>query len=137
MNAIFEGGDEYLVTSFTGGTTNLGQTVSLLPPAPSPDSYLGNDNLLFYGASEPFDSSGISHTVTGGGLPTQSANWECSSTECLLTGTGLEGSRPISFTITATTPLPAALPLFAGGLGVIDLLTRRRKQKIAAEIAAT
>jgi hypothetical protein len=30
-----------------------------------------------------------------------------------------------------TTPLPAALPLFAGGLGVIGLLARRRKQKFA------
>jgi len=30
------------------------------------------------------------------------------------------------------TPLPAALPLFAGGLGVIGLLARRRKRKLAA-----
>ncbi len=30
------------------------------------------------------------------------------------------------------TPLPAALPLFAGGLGVIGLLVRRRKRKTAA-----
>ena len=30
------------------------------------------------------------------------------------------------------TPLPAALPLFAGGLGVIGLLARRRKRKVAA-----
>jgi hypothetical protein len=30
------------------------------------------------------------------------------------------------------TPLPAALPLFAGGLGVVALLARRRKQKRAA-----
>ena len=29
------------------------------------------------------------------------------------------------------TPIPAALPLFAGGLGVIGLLARRRKQKSA------
>ncbi len=34
------------------------------------------------------------------------------------------------------TPLPAALPLFAGGLGVIGLLARRRKRKYAAAIAA-
>jgi len=34
------------------------------------------------------------------------------------------------------TPLPAALPLFAGGLGVIGLLARRRKRKGAAAIAA-
>jgi len=34
----------------------------------------------------------------------------------------------------ATTPLPAALPLFAGGLGLIGLLARRRKQKLAAQL---
>jgi hypothetical protein len=34
------------------------------------------------------------------------------------------------------TPLPAALPLFAGGLGVMSLLARRRKRKNAAAIAA-
>jgi hypothetical protein len=38
---------------------------------------------------------------------------------------------------TPTTPLPAALPLFATGLGVIGLLARRRKRKgIAAQAAA-
>jgi hypothetical protein len=34
------------------------------------------------------------------------------------------------------TPLPAALPLFASGLGVMDFLARRRKRKNAAAIAA-
>jgi hypothetical protein len=32
----------------------------------------------------------------------------------------------------ATTPLPAALPLFAGGLGFVGCLTRRRRPAIAA-----
>lgn len=32
----------------------------------------------------------------------------------------------------SSTPLPAALPLFAGGLGVMGLLARRRKRKAAA-----
>jgi hypothetical protein len=32
----------------------------------------------------------------------------------------------------AATPIPAALPLFASGLGVIGLFARRRKQKAAA-----
>ena len=32
---------------------------------------------------------------------------------------------------TSATPLPAALPLFAGGLGAIGLLARRRKRKQA------
>jgi hypothetical protein len=37
---------------------------------------------------------------------------------------------------TGATPLPAALPLFAGGLGVIGFLARRRKSKTAAVLAA-
>ena len=36
----------------------------------------------------------------------------------------------------STTPLPAALPLFAGGLGMIGLIARRRKRKPSAAIAA-
>ena len=35
-----------------------------------------------------------------------------------------------------TTPLPAALPLFATGLGALGLLGWRRKRKVAAAIAA-
>ena len=35
------------------------------------------------------------------------------------------------------TPLPAALPLFATGLGVLGLLGWRRKRKAAAAIVAT
>ncbi|HEY5504498.1 MAG TPA: VPLPA-CTERM sorting domain-containing protein [Sedimentisphaerales bacterium] len=34
-----------------------------------------------------------------------------------------------------TTPLPAALPLFATGLGVMGLVARRRKRKSAATAA--
>jgi hypothetical protein len=37
----------------------------------------------------------------------------------------------------ATTPIPAALPLFASGLGVMGFLARRRKRKNAAALAAT
>ena len=35
----------------------------------------------------------------------------------------------------SATPLPATLPLFAGGLGMIGLLTRRKKQKHSAPLA--
>ena len=44
------------------------------------------------------------------------------------------GSLDISVTgdVVATTPLPAALPLFATGLGGLGLLARRRKRKTAA-----
>jgi hypothetical protein len=32
----------------------------------------------------------------------------------------------------AATPIPAALPLFAGGLGLLGMFSRRRKQKVSA-----
>jgi hypothetical protein len=35
--------------------------------------------------------------------------------------------------LNATTPLPAALPLFATGLGVMGLLGWRRKRKAAVQ----
>lgn len=38
----------------------------------------------------------------------------------------------VLFTPVATTPLPAALPLFAGGLGLLGMFSRRRKQKASA-----
>ena len=36
----------------------------------------------------------------------------------------------------AATPIPAALPLFASGLGVMGLVARRRKKKLAAAASA-
>jgi hypothetical protein len=45
-------------------------------------------------------------------------------------------SRGVSFSAVADTPLPAALPLFASGLGALGLLGWRRKRKGAAALAA-
>jgi len=41
-----------------------------------------------------------------------------------------------TFNNVTTTPLPAALPLFAGGLGLVGMFARRRKQKASAIAAA-
>jgi hypothetical protein len=48
----------------------------------------------------------------------------------------LSFARNESFTIEAVaTPLPATLPLFAGGLGVVGYLTRRRKRRSKQTLA--
>jgi hypothetical protein len=44
--------------------------------------------------------------------------------------------RPFFVTVGEITPLPAALPLFASGLGALGLLGWRRKRKNTAAIAA-
>ena len=49
---------------------------------------------------------------------------------------GDNGEWNSSSTPTAATPLPAALPLFATGLGALGLLGWRRKRKSTASIAA-
>ena len=45
-------------------------------------------------------------------------------------------SPGIGNSLASATPLPAALPLFATGLGVMGLLARRRKRKVAAALEA-
>ena len=42
----------------------------------------------------------------------------------------------ITYSVSASTPLPAALPLFASGLGALGLLGWRRKRKAQAARAA-
>ena len=46
------------------------------------------------------------------------------------------GEAAFEYSNVATTPLPAALPLFAGGLGLMGLLGGRRKRKSKASLAA-
>jgi hypothetical protein len=54
----------------------------------------------------------------------------CSSTEQLWgTSSGVPAAHLDLEFAPSTVPLPAALPLFAGGLGMMALVTRRRKRK--------
>jgi hypothetical protein len=55
---------------------------------------------------------------------------------CSDNDTSTDPTYAVGFSPVAATPLPAALPLFAGGLGVMGLLGRRRKRKKAAALAA-
>jgi hypothetical protein len=58
------------------------------------------------------------------------AGQSCSDNDTSTDPTYAVGFSPVA------TPLPATLPLFAGGLGLMGLLGRRRKRKAAVAIAA-
>jgi hypothetical protein len=117
---------------FLSGDVN-GVSVSLL----TPDTLNGNDNLIFYPGDPNFvDVGGIGALVNGVdyALYYQPNADSCGEARyCLV---GLNGFGPVSadFSISET-PLPAALPLFAGGLGMIGMMSRRRKRQ-AGPIAA-
>jgi hypothetical protein len=60
---------------------------------------------------------------------TAEGNFDNFTTPGVSTGT-------VTVTGVSATPIPAALPLFAAGLGVMGFLTKRRKRKSGAAIAA-
>jgi hypothetical protein len=71
-------------------------------------------------------------TVVLTGLHTDgSGNFDLSFSQA----TGHEASPIIDDVIISTTPLPAALPMFGAGLGLLGFLARRRKWKNAPAIA--
>jgi hypothetical protein len=55
-------------------------------------------------------------------------------TVTMLSDDQVDDGMRVQFTnpTTSATPLPAALPLFAGGLGVVGVLAKRRKRKVVA-----
>jgi hypothetical protein len=79
-------------------------------------------------------NSVVSFIFTGGTGAFAGDTGTETSTESIVNATGADSA---SFTGTlTTTPLPAALPLFAGGLGALGLFGWRRKRKNAAALAA-
>ncbi len=74
-------------------------------------------------ATSPYCIMGPGSTAAGGGLDEE--------------GNPIDPVSAVDFSLTvAPTPLPAALPLFATGLGALGLLGWRRKRKSAAAAAA-
>ena len=103
-------------------------------------TFASADNYLFPGAAVPFqiDGSGISFAV----IPVPGSSLGTAVNIFSEKGFTIDKLDPQSgsgeafgyFSIVgvAATPLPAALPLFAGGLGMIGLLGRRKNRKPAA-----
>ena len=82
--------------------------------------------LTALGFNETINGNDQLHMPAGGNL--QYSFQEYNGPEYYTTGT-------ITDTLAAATPLPAALPLLAGGLGFMGLLVRRRKQQKPSALA--
>ena len=156
LTANFVTGVQYLVNSITGalylnGDPNLSIPVTGLI---SVGSFQGNDNQLFFpsSVSQPhLNLNGLGAT-TGSVqsndltnivmyfLATSSGSADGNSKDCGVAGYCIyvqkPGSNPILISLSSfevsQTPLPAALPLFATGLGALGLIGWRRKRKQAA-----
>jgi hypothetical protein len=134
FTAISQGGNEYLVTKIQATINGFPViiapvgSITLAPATP-------NDNLVFFPPSSPgniFSSEGLGMTIDG----------LANDLACGLTWTGGSGCAVLYpdnnapngtvhkafFTLTET-PIPAALPLFATGLGALGLLGWRRKRR--------
>ena len=131
------------VTAFTGTASGFGfggifdGLVTLGQSAGGP-VFVGDDQ---WSAAAPYVSSGDG--TTGGGLLLTNGtyNFRVYDYTDAFNNYGDQlgwfvqyGYNPATITATisaSATPLPAALPLFASGLGALGLLTRRRKRKAA------
>jgi hypothetical protein len=143
INDLVVDGTTYDVTfstttfnSFTAGTTLSQHAASALTAALNTLSVteLANFNV---GATGAYFLD-VDNTLSG------FDNADCFRTVvCWATGTstvpnlgssdsGMEFTQAADFTAVPTTPLPAALPLFATGLGALGLLGWRRKRKTQA-----
>jgi hypothetical protein len=102
-----DAGQGLAVIAFAGTDINSATTfLSIL---------VGNPNQNFNGVADQFNA--LNSGNADAGFPTA-------------------GFWTASFPTVAATPLPAALPLFASGLGVMGWFGRRRKRKNAAAVAA-
>jgi hypothetical protein len=115
------GTEQFIVTSYTCGSSGVSGCSS---------------STLHSGPTTIDDPSGLSFAFSAGG---SAVNYLVQ----LQLNNGDDPTNDISLTSSAdysidsaTTPLPAALPMMAGGLGFIGLLSRRRKRQNAAALAA-
>jgi hypothetical protein len=129
FTASFIGGSEYQLTGITGFGGNNDTAITSL------SGYAAADNILFY-PTQPFvDFGGISFNTADGNAWNIYWNGYYGVLDFNTNPIGYPNSVTIDFSVTET-PLPAALPLFAGGLAALGLFGRHRKRKVAAMAAA-
>jgi hypothetical protein len=111
-----------------------GLTFNFVPANFTADIGMNQQFFSLTGSSSPavLGPGGLMETLVLGGGPGPFSTYN-------ITNPGGPNLQDGHFFISAgviATPLPAALPLFAGGLGVMGLLVSRRKRKSAATAAA-
>jgi hypothetical protein len=120
-------GGGYLATAMTGTINLVGVT--------SPTNYFGSDNEVYPFATTVVDDFGLGVLLADGDMvaidPGGPYNVQYSVTSSTYQNEDFTLSLPVT-----TTPLPAALPLFAGGLGLLGMLARRKKRKAEKALAA-
>jgi hypothetical protein len=145
---IAQGGGEFLLTSGSGTSTEAGNLtletagtyINNLAPTdnlisdnllfPSSNPVLDGDGIVFMGSSLVSDSNYFNIWGNGPGSYTYFNNYDATP----------YSSGPITFTVDdlgpAATPLPATLPLLAGGLGLFGFLSRRKKRSASQALVA-
>jgi hypothetical protein len=130
--------DGALVTDITGNAFMYGISYSASGPDPNGGPNGNADNLLY--SNSPFvDAFGISFDLTAIVVSAEDPPYVYDFAELTCQGgnTGCPDFSPLNVQLSQLgTPLPAALPLFASGLGVMGLLGSRRRRKNSAASAA-
>ena len=119
-----QSGDMYSVTFGIGAATRDGSTTSIV--LPYIDSVLVPGTFQYTNAGSTLAWRDFSFTFTATGSSTTIGFFNGDATGSL---NGLDNVRISDLAV--ATPLPAALPMFASGVGLVGLLARRRKRKAA------
>jgi hypothetical protein len=131
-----------IVNSISGSFLGASITALLAPGAfPPPPNGIPNDNELYPISSSVLDFNGISFSLANGNDiniywnsgPYVYCGGPSNGNVCGISVPFTSGTFAVT-SVNATTPLPAALPFFATGLGALGLLGWRskRKRKLAA-----
>ena len=134
-----------LITDLLGGSQSLTLVTPSTPGAETPLGYRSSTGTDLFGVTDvvPVDNNGllfIIGTPFGPGLNSLFAFWSDPGAGSIFSGTPFGATDFASVQAAligpseqgGETPLPAALPLFATGLGALGLLGWRRKRKAIA-----
>lgn len=125
-------GTQDLLSSFTQNDLTAGWTVTALTYADNTDTAYGTQQLLattVFNSSDPPDVSVITTAMLGAGTYSVTDQW-------IISASGAGDTNNTTDITVATTPLPAAAWMFAGGLGILGFMGRRKRRSTASTFTA-